>query len=306
MSMSTLSSAGTLANSASANSSASSSKSAFDSKSGVERRRRKRAKISAQVHVRAGAGMEIIEEICKSVDVSRDGLLFVSARAGFAKGQQLAVTFPYSGAAAALNTPQDAEIVRILPGEGGKFQIAVQFLSAKSDAKSERKRPGGAFEGGPGDTPAPAAPDAKQQSLVLAIEPDQRSADMMRALLSQDGYTVTIVPTAQAALDILRTSVPAVFIAEVESADMSGHDLCLIIKRNDRLARVPVILLTRSAQPADYASSHQLGAVVCMAKPFKPERLRNVVRLVAPPPKLNGGSAYGGSRVSASSIDRAL
>ncbi|MGH9758075.1 MAG: response regulator, partial [Candidatus Acidiferrales bacterium] len=268
--------------------------------------RRKRAKISAQVHVRAGAGVDTIEEICKSVDVSRDGLIVVIARAGFAKGQQLTVTFPYSGAAAALNTPQDAEIVRILPGEGGKFQIAVQFLSAKSDAKSERKRPGGAFEGGPGDTPAPAAPDAKQQSLVLAIEPDQRSADMMRALLSQDGYTVTIVPTAQAALDILRTSVPAVFIAEVESADMSGHDLCLIIKRNDRLAGVPVILLTRSAQPADYASSHQLGAVVCMAKPFKPERLRNVVRLVAPPPKLNAGSAYGASRLSASAIDRAL
>ena len=128
---------------------------------------------------------------------------------------------------------------------------------------------------------------------------------MMRSLLSQDGYTVTVVPTAQAALDILRTAIPAVFIAEVEGADMSGHDLCLIIKRNDRLAGVPVILLTRSAQPADYASSHQLGAVVCMAKPFKPERLRNVVRLVAPPPKLNGGSAYG-SRLSANSIDRAL
>ena len=256
--------------------------------------------------------METIEEICKSVDVSRDGLLFVSARAGFAKGQQLSVTFPYSGAAAALNTPQEAEIVRILPAEGGNFHVAVQFLSAKSDAKSERKRPGVAFEGAPNNSPAAgkstsgAATEGKQQSLVLAIEPDQRSADMMRALLSQDGYTVTVVPTAQAALDILRTSVPAVFIAEVESSDMSGHDLCLIIKRNDRLAGVPVILLTRSAQPADYASSHQLGAVVCMAKPFKPERLRNVVRLVAPPPKLNSGSAYGGSRLFASSIDRAL
>ena len=43
-----------------------------------------------------------------------------------------------------------------------------------------------------------------------------------------------------------------------------------------------------SAQPADYATSHQLGAVVCMAKPFKPERLQQVVRLVAPPPALKG------------------
>ena len=55
-----------------------------------------------------------------------------------------------------------------------------------------------------------------------------------------------------------------------------------------------MILLTRSAQPADYSASHQLGAVVCMAKPFQPERLQHVVRLVAPPPTLK--SVYGASR----------
>jgi CheY-like chemotaxis protein len=49
--------------------------------------------------------------------------------------------------------------------------------------------------------------------------------------------------------------------------------------------------MTRSAQPADYATSHQLGAVVCMAKPFKPERLQQVVRLVAPPPALKNAPA---------------
>jgi PleD family two-component response regulator len=80
-----------------------------------------------------------------------------------------------------------------------------------------------------------------QKSVVLAIEPDARSADTLRNMLQQDGYTVVTVPTAQDALEVLKTTVPAVFIAEVECEDMSGHDLCLIIKRNDRLQRVPVI-----------------------------------------------------------------
>src|ERR1019366_4003369 len=112
-----------------------------------------------------------------------------------------------------------------------------------------------------------------------------------------------MVPTAQEALEVLRTTVPAVFTAEVAAVDRSGHDLCLIIKRNERLQRVPVILLTRSAQPADYSASHQMGAVVCMAKPFQPERLQHVVRLVAPPPVQK--SVYG-AKVSNSSIERAL
>src|SRR5271155_2472676 len=79
----------------------------------VERRRRRRAKISAQVQVNAVNSPEPFNEITKSVDVSRDGLLFTTARAGYWKGQKLEVTFPYSTAAAALNQPQPAEVVRV-------------------------------------------------------------------------------------------------------------------------------------------------------------------------------------------------
>jgi CheY-like chemotaxis protein len=269
----------------------------------VERRRRKRAKISAQVHVRAIDSPEPFEEVCKSIDVSRDGLLFTATRGGYWKGQFLDVTFPYSTAAAALNTAQRAEVVRVAEQDGGNYGVAVHFTASKAALKSDDKS---ATKGDPfaaGHNSSIPATQKKQPSVVLAVESDQRTADVMRNILSQDGYTVIVVPTAQEALEILRTTVPACFLAEVEGKDMSGHDLCLIIKRNDRLQHVPVILLTRAAQPADYAASHQLGAVVCMAKPFKPERLLHVVRLVAPPPQ--NKSAYGSSR-SATNIERTL
>lgn len=267
------------------------------SQTAIERRRRKRAKITAQVHVRGLNSPEPFEEVCKSIDVSRDGLLFTAARTGYWKGQRLEVTFPYSTAAAALNTPQPAEIVRVAE-QDGHYAIAVQFINAKSEAagatKIDPSMAGAALH----------ASGGKQQSVVLIVESDPKTADIMRNVLATDGYTVVIVPTAQQALDILRTTVPAVFLAEVEGTDMSGHDLCLIIKRNDRLQRVPVILLTKSAQPADYSASHQLGAVVCMAKPFKPERLLHVVRLVSPPPTQK--SAYGASRYTSGNVERAL
>ena len=278
-------------------------KSTTSNAAGIERRRRKRAKISAQVRVRVLNSAEPFEEVCTSVDVSRDGLLFTSARAGYWKGQQLEVTFPYSNAAAALNTPQAAEVVRVESLPGSQHGVAVQFNGAKAEAKSEKKGVQ-ADPFAPGSpTPKPALA-AKPQTVVLAVESDPRTAEVMRNILQSDGYTIIIVSTAQAALEVLRTTVPAVFLAEVEGEDMSGHDLCLIIKRNDRLQHVPVILLTRSAQPADYSASHQLGAVVCMAKPFKPERLLHVVRLVAPPPSQR--SVYGASRVSNSTIERTL
>src|SRR5271157_5814734 len=91
----------------------SAAKSASSSPVGIERRRRKRARITAQVHIRGANTPEPFEEICKSVDVSRDGLLVTAARAGYWKGQRLEVTFPYSTAAAALNSAQTAEVVRV-------------------------------------------------------------------------------------------------------------------------------------------------------------------------------------------------
>jgi CheY-like chemotaxis protein len=273
---------------------------AHESAASVERRRRKRAKISAQVHLRAVNSPQPFEEVCTTVDVSRDGLLIAASGAGFWKGQQLSVTFPYSSAAPTFNQAQSAEVVRVTQHPGGKFSIGIQFLTARADARSERKS---AFDPASAEAHATGHAQDRQQSVVLAIEPDARCAENLRNMLQQDGYTVVTVPTAQDALEVLKTTVPAVFIAEVECEDMSGQDLCLIIKRNDRLQRVPVILLTRSAQPADYTASHEMGAVVCMAKPFKPERLQHVVRLVAPPPAMT--TAYGASKYS-NGVERSL
>lgn len=265
-----------------------------------DRRRRKRAKITAQVHVRGVNCPEPFEEVGKSIDVSRFGLLFSVARTGYWKGQRLEVVFPFSSAAAALNSAQPAEVVRVTE-QNGQYAVAVQFINAKDYVAVNPREADPSLAG---VAASPAATHTKPQSVVLIVEADPKTADIMRNVLGNDGYTVIIVPTAQQALEILKTTVPVVFLAEVEGTDMTGHDLCLIIKRNDRLQRVPVILLTKSAQPADYSASHQLGAVVCMAKPFKPERLLHVVRLVAPPPSLK--SAYGTARATNGTVERTL
>ena len=262
---------------------------------GVERRRRRRAKISAQLHVSTAPPATPFEEVCMTVDVSRDGLLFAAHSADYARGQTLNITFPYSKSGPAPENAQKADVVRVIALPDGKFAVAVQFHAANLEAKT----------GSNYSRVNPVVPiEQRLASTVLVVEPDARTADTLRNMLQEDGYNVLIVSNAQEALEILRTTVPAAFIAEVEGSDMSGQDLCLIIKRNERLQRVPVILLTRAAQPADYSASHQMGAVVCMAKPFKPERLRHVVRLVAPPPALR--SAYSSARGPSITIERTL
>jgi CheY-like chemotaxis protein len=81
---------------------------------------------------------------------------------------------------------------------------------------------------------------------------------------------------------MLRSIVPAVLITDVQMPGMSGYDLCSVVKRDERLQNVPVIFLTAQGSPQDYKTGHDLGAVVYMSKPFKPERLLQAVQMVAP------------------------
>lgn len=258
---------------------------------GAERRRRKRVKVSAQVRVRAMHEHEVaFTEVAMTIDVSRDGILLSTSRADFHKGMTVGVTFPFSNAPNALNAEQPAEVVRVADIGGGQFGVAIQFthanqraaaaIAAKGAGSKENSTVRGASIATKGE---PLHANAIRP-VVLAVEGDARMQEQLKTLLTPEGYDVFAVRTGTEALDILRTTVPACFIADIEAEGTNGYDLCLIIKNSERLARVPVVLVTRTGTPADYAASRDFGAVVCMAKPFQPERMLQVVRLVAPSP----------------------
>jgi CheY-like chemotaxis protein len=271
---------------------------------GAERRRRKRVKVSAQMRVRStDPKAEAFTEVTMTVDVSRDGILFSTLRRDFWKGMSVGVTFPFSNAPNALNAEQPAEVVRIVELPGEQLGVAVQFVRTQQTAAAATAQSGAGSKEKSSTHGASSAEKGGPRSahstrpVVLVVEDDLRAQEQIKALLTPEGYDVFAVRTGTEALDILRTTVPACFIAEVEAGETSGYDLCLIIKNNERLSRVPVVLVTRNAKPADYAASHNFGAVVCMAKPFEPKRLLQVVRLVAPPNAKPSRTPYSGRDV---------
>lgn len=124
---------------------------------------------------------------------------------------------------------------------------------------------------------------ARQGPVVLAVDDDLSILRIIEMLLSRNGYTVRTAISGEKALAVLKTILPAVLISDVQMPGMSGYDLCQVVKRDPRLKDVPVIFLTGQGSPQDYKTGHSSGAVVYMVKPFKPERLLQVVRMVAPP-----------------------
>ncbi len=250
---------------------------------GSDRRRRHRALISSPVRVR---GVDITnggpDEVTTTVDVSRLGLLLLTSLDCYSRGMEVMVTFPYSKALNTIQAEQQGRVVRVHEGSDGRRRVAIALgIGVGEDLVDSCGRK---LEDAAINVPTPTAAPETKRPLVLAVDADTALRDSLKAYLQNEGYKVIAVSTSTEARDVLDMFTPALVIAEVEGEGLPGFDLCAHVKSSSRLRNIPVVLVTRSAYPSDYSTAHSVGAVVCMAKPFKQERLGHVVRLLAPLP----------------------
>jgi DNA-binding response OmpR family regulator len=129
-----------------------------------------------------------------------------------------------------------------------------------------------------------AKPNASPQSfpVILAVDDDPALLRIIEAKLTRHDYIVKTASSGEDALRILQKITPAVLILDVQMEGISGYDVCHVVKREDRLKEIPVIFLTSRGTPQDYKTGHDLGAVIYMVKPLKPEKLVNVVQMLVP------------------------
>ena len=266
----------------------------------ADRRRRRRALISAPVRVRGiNVTDAVVDEISTTIDVSRAGILFLSTSPNYARGMEVAVIFPYSTAPAALHAEQPGRIVRTFATSDGRYAVAVALgegvgedivdscgrkLADSSPAPRMPLAPPAAPLASYGSLFSLSREPNSKRPLVLVVDADEMVRATLKAYLGSEGYDVMAVSNSPDAREVMNMFTPALVIAEVEGDGLPGYDLCAHVKQSPRLKHVPVVLTTSSGYPSDYSNAHALGAVVCMTKPYKQERLGHVVRLLAPPP----------------------
>lgn len=257
-----------------------------------DRRQKRRALISAPVRIRClNTTPGGPDEICTTVDVSRNGILLVTSNRAFYRGMEVAVTFPYTKSSSVPAPEQPGSVVRVSTlSEEGKLAIAIGFGFGTSKYAANTARLVSTRK--PGRIPASLADgEQRRKPLILVVEADAVLRNSLKDYLSGEGYKVIALDSASDAREVLNMLTPVLLIAEIEGEGLPGFDLCVHVKTTPRLEHIPVMLTTESAYPSDYSSAHSLGAVVCLAKPFRQERLGHVVRLLAPPNQVDPHAA---------------
>jgi DNA-binding response OmpR family regulator len=117
--------------------------------------------------------------------------------------------------------------------------------------------------------------------IVLAVDDDRMVLRLIEARLTGQDYVVKTASSGEEALKILGEITPAVLILDVMMPGISGYDVCRLVKHDNRLKDIPVIFLTSRDTPQDYKTGHDLGAVMYVAKPIKPEQILRAVQMLS-------------------------
>lgn len=122
-------------------------------------------------------------------------------------------------------------------------------------------------------------------SKILIVEDDRNIIELLTYNLEQAGFDVHAVFDGAAALKHAVAEMPNLIILDLLLPEIDGLEVCRLLKRDQRTAVIPVIMLTAKGEEIDRIVGLELGADDYIAKPFSPRevvlRVRAVLRRIA-------------------------
>jgi len=127
---------------------------------------------------------------------------------------------------------------------------------------------------------------------IFVVEDDLDIARLIQHNLQAAGYDVHAFLNGATVLAQAEREHPSLFLLDVMLPGIGGFDLCQQIRKNEALARTPIIFLTARSEEADRIRGLEIGGDDYVTKPFSPRellaRIRTVLRTTrdAPPPEV--------------------
>jgi len=112
---------------------------------------------------------------------------------------------------------------------------------------------------------------ANKKILVADDEPDV--LQLVSLNLKNAGFNVLKAEDGMSALTQARESMPALIVLDLMLPEMSGLEVCKVLKKETATAQIPIIMLTAKGEEVDRIVGLELGADDYLTKPFSPREL---------------------------------
>ncbi|HWQ66873.1 MAG TPA: ATP-binding protein [Methanospirillum sp.] len=113
---------------------------------------------------------------------------------------------------------------------------------------------------------------------ILIIDDESDTLTLMQDLLAERFVVLTAL---SGATGMKRTFAerPDLILLDAYMPGISGFDVCKILKRNQSVSNIPIIIFTAGAQEQDRKAAQEAGADGYITKPFRPEDLYRIIAM---------------------------
>ncbi len=127
---------------------------------------------------------------------------------------------------------------------------------------------------------------------ILVVDDDKKIVRLIHSYLEQAGYQVLTAYDGETALHTIRREKPDLVVLDLMLPDRDGWEITRIVRGDQTLAGLPIIMLTARVEDVDKIVGLEVGADDYITKPFNPrevvDRVKAVLRRAgggpAPPP----------------------
>jgi two-component system cell cycle response regulator DivK len=117
---------------------------------------------------------------------------------------------------------------------------------------------------------------------ILLVEDNEMNRDMLSRRLGRKGYEVIMAVDGQEAVDMARTTEPALILMDMNLPILDGWEATRIIKSDESIRHIPVIGLTAHAMAGDREKCLAAGCDQYETKPVEFARLLDKIRSFLP------------------------
>ncbi len=117
-------------------------------------------------------------------------------------------------------------------------------------------------------------------NIVLLVDDDPVSVRLFGIFLERNGYEVVSARNGSAGLELAAELRPHAIILDDMMPEMSGGEMCRILKDDLQLRDIPVILMSAGVRVKDSDYVERIGADYAIGKPCLPKELLRALQAV--------------------------
>lgn len=108
---------------------------------------------------------------------------------------------------------------------------------------------------------------------ILVVDDQAEILGLTEAILTDDGFEVATASSGQEALELVFSDTFDLMLLDINMPGMDGWETLRLIKADDSLSSMPVVMFSIKGEVRNQVHGMQLGAVDYITKPFSMDAL---------------------------------